>query len=119
MEAASRRALDFETAAIYDRIRALTHIAPSRQDVNVAGLGEADVVAMHLDGGQACIQIFFRAGQNFGNRAYFPRHTADAPAGEFLAAFLAQFYEGRPSARSRSCCRKRRKAATCWPRHWR
>jgi excinuclease ABC subunit C len=96
MEAASA-ALDFETAAIYrDRIRALAHIT-SHQDVNVAGLGEADVVALHLDAGQACIQIFFfRAGQNFGNRAYFPRHTADAPAGEILAAFLAQFYEGRP-----------------------
>jgi excinuclease ABC subunit C len=96
MEDAST-ALDFETAAIYrDRIRALAHIT-SHQDVNIAGLGEADVVALHQEAGQACIQIFFyRAGQNYGNRAYFPRHAADAPEGEILAAFLAQFYEDRP-----------------------
>ncbi len=96
MQAASERQ-EFEEAALYrDRIRALAHIT-AHQDVNVSGLGEADVVALHQDAGQTCIQIFFfRAGQNFGNRAYFPRHGADEPVDAIIAAFLAQFYDGRP-----------------------
>jgi len=95
METASA-ALEFETAAaIRDRIRALTMIQ-SHQDINVEGVEEADVVALHGEGGQVCIQVFFfRGGSNYGNRAYFPSHDKAMDSGEILAAFLGQFYEGR------------------------
>src|SRR3546814_17282850 len=74
MQAASE-ALDFETAARYrDRIRALTEIQ-AHQSINLAGLDEADVIAIHQTGGQTCIQVFFfRSGRNYGNRAYYPSH---------------------------------------------
>ena len=92
MQAASD-AMEFETAAIIrDRIRALSHIQ-THQDVHVSAVDEADVVAVHQDGGQTCVQVFFfRAGQNFGNRTYFPNHTADLSAEEVIQAFLGQFY---------------------------
>lgn len=88
--------LEFETAAAYrDRIRALAHIQ-SRQGVNVHRLGDVDIVAIHQQAGQSCVQAFFyRGGQNFGNRAYFPRHPRDAAAGEVLGAFLSQFYDNK------------------------
>lgn len=90
-------ALDFETAAAYrDRIRALAHVA-SRQDINVEGVGDADVFALAREGGQTCVQaFFFRGGQNFGGRAYFPTQTRDLEPAEALAAFLGQFYGDRP-----------------------
>jgi excinuclease ABC subunit C len=95
MEAASET-LDFEQAAIFrDRIRALTAIQ-ARQDINSSDIQDADVVALHQAGGQACLQVFFfRAGCNFGNRAFFPSHTQDQGTEEILAAFLAQFYEDK------------------------
>ncbi len=70
-------ALDFEGAAVLrDRIRALTQVQ-GQQDINVAGIGDADVIAAHQAGGQTCVQVFFfRGGQNWGNRAYFPSHDA-------------------------------------------
>lgn len=91
-------ALDFETAAAYrDRIRALAHVA-SKQDINVEGVGDADVFALVQDGGQTCVQaFFFRGGQNFGGRAYFPTQARDLTTAEALAAFLGQFYGDRPS----------------------
>jgi excinuclease ABC subunit C len=94
-DAATRQ--EFEEAATYrDRIRALAHIT-AHQGVNVGNLGEADVIAAHQEAGQTCVQVFFyRAGQNFGNRAYYPRHASDQDAGEVLAALLAQLYDGRP-----------------------
>ena len=97
MQAASET-LDFETAAIYrDRIRALAHIR-ARQGINVKGIAEADVIAAHQDAGQTCIQVFFfRAGQNYGNRGYFPSHAREQSAAEVLAAFVSQFYDNRPS----------------------
>ena len=99
MEEASA-ALDFEKAAIYrDRLRALSHIQ-SRQGINPQTVEEADVFAIHVEGGQACVQVFFfRAGQNWGNRAYFPKHDRDMEAPEILDGFLAQFYEDRPAPR--------------------
>jgi excinuclease ABC subunit C len=97
MQAASA-ARDYETAARYrDRIRAVAHIT-ARQDINVASLGEADVIAAHADGGLACVQVFFfRAGQNLGNRPYFPAHARAVEPGEVLAAFIGQFYADRPA----------------------
>jgi len=94
-EAAER--MDFEGAAVYrDRIRALTQIQ-SRQDINVRGIEDADVIAAHQDGGQTCIQVFFfRAGRNYGNRAYYPSHDKTLEAGEVLGAFVAQFYDNKP-----------------------
>lgn len=90
-------ALDYELAAMLrDRIRALTQIQ-ARQDINLPGLGEADVLALHMDGGQVGIQtFFFRAGQNLGNRSYFPSQTANMAADEILEGFVGQFYATHP-----------------------
>ena len=95
MQAASD-ALEFETAAIFrNRIRALTAIQ-ANQDINVEGVDEADVIALHAEGGQTCIQVFFfRAGSNFGNRAYFPSHDKETDAADVLAAFVGQFYDDK------------------------
>ncbi|MBA4208561.1 MAG: excinuclease ABC subunit C [Parvibaculum sp.] len=92
--------LDFERAAIYrDRIRALTQIQ-QHQGINPQTVAEADVFAAWSEGGQTCVQVFFfRAGQNWGNRAYFPRHDKELSTEEVLDAFLAQFYEDRPPPR--------------------
>ena len=99
MDAASE-AMDFETAAtIRDRIRALAVVRAS-QSINPDGLEEADVFAVALEGGQSCIQVFFiRAGQNWGTRAYYPRHEKDSGPAEILSAFLVQFYDTRPAPR--------------------
>lgn len=99
MQEASAR-LDFEEAASYrDRIRALTQIQ-AEQTVNIEGIDSADVFAIYNDGGVSCVQVFFfRAGQNFGNRAYFPRHEKDENADEILSAFIAQFYTNKPVPR--------------------
>ncbi len=96
MQDASER-LDFEQAARYrDRIRALAHVQ-SHQDVNVAGVEDADVIAARQMGGQTCIQVFFfRAGRNYGNRSYFPSHDKSLDQSEVLGAFVAQFYENKP-----------------------
>jgi len=88
--------LDFErAAALRDRIRALSFVQSS-QGVNPGGVEDADVFAIHSDGGQSCVQVFFfRAGQNWGNHAFYPRHDREETAEEVLDAFLAQFYDGR------------------------
>jgi excinuclease ABC subunit C len=99
MEKAST-ALDFERAAIYrDRLAALSAIQ-SHQGVNPRGVEEADVFAVHQQGGFCCVEVFFfRTGQNWGNRAYFPKADRSLAAGEVLSAFLAQFYDDRPPPR--------------------
>jgi len=99
MEKASE-ALDFERAAIYrDRLAALSAIQ-SHQGVNPRGVEEADVFALHQQAGFACVEVFFfRTGQNWGNRAYFPKADRSISAGEILGAFLAQFYDDKPSPR--------------------
>jgi len=96
MQAASE-ALDFEAAAlIRDRIRALTHVQ-GQQDINVQSVADADVIAAHQAGGQTSIQVFFfRGGQNWGNRAYFPSHDRQLPVEEVLASFVGQFYDNKP-----------------------
>ncbi|MBS9720011.1 excinuclease ABC subunit UvrC [Tianweitania sp. BSSL-BM11] len=92
--------LDFERAAIYrDRLSALSHVQ-SHQGINPASVEEADVFAIHGEGGQTCIEVFFfRTGQNWGNRAYFPKADPTIELGEVLGAFLAQFYEDKPCPR--------------------
>lgn len=96
MEAASAD-LAFETAAVYrDRLRALSHVQ-AHQGINVASVAEADVITIHMEGGQSCIQVFFfRAGQNWGNRAYFPSHGKERTPAEVLGAFIGQFYDDKP-----------------------
>jgi excinuclease ABC subunit C len=96
MMAASDR-LDFETAAqIRNRVRALAQISAD-QNINVEGLNDADVVALHQEGGQSCVQVFFfRGGQNWGNRAYFPGHDRQLDPAEVLSGFVGQFYDGKP-----------------------
>lgn len=93
--------LDFERAAIYrDRLAALSHVQ-SHQGINPQTVDEADVFAIHQEGGQTCIQVFFfRTGQNWGNRAYFPKADPAIEAAEVLGSFLAQFYDDKPSPRS-------------------
>lgn len=85
--------LEFEVAAQYrDRIRALTRVQ-ARQDINMQGIGEADVIAAHQEGGVTCIQVFFfRTGANYGNRSYFPSQAHDSELVDIIEAFVAQFY---------------------------
>jgi excinuclease ABC subunit C len=99
MEAASV-ALDFERAALYrDRLAALSHIQ-AHQGINPQGVDEADVFAVHQEGGLTCVQVFFfRTGQNWGNRAYFPKADRSLEAAPVLEAFLAQFYDDKPVPR--------------------
>ena len=99
MQAASDD-MEFERAArLRDRIRALASVAQETQ-VNPESIEEADVFALHAEGGQACVQVFFfRAGQNWGNRAYFPRVDKSDDDAEVMSAFLGQFYDDKPVPR--------------------
>ena len=99
MEEASQ-ALDFERAArLRDRIRAISAVTTS-QGINPEGLEEADIIAVAQEGGKTCVQVFFfRAGQNWGNRAFYPRHEAESSEEEVLSAFIAQFYDDKPAPR--------------------
>lgn len=92
--------LDFESAAkLRDRIRALSYIQGA-QDINPGGVSEADVFAIHSEAGQTCVQVFFfRAGQNWGNHAYFPKHDKEDDPPAILDAFIAQFYDSREPPR--------------------
>jgi excinuclease ABC subunit C len=96
MEKASTE-LAFETAALYrDRLAALSAIQ-SQQGINPRTVEEADVFAIHQEGGYSCVEVFFfRTGQNWGNRAYFPRAERSFTPEEVLASFLAQFYDDKP-----------------------
>jgi excinuclease ABC subunit C len=96
MEKAST-ALDFERAAIYrDRLAALSAVQSS-QGINPRGTEEADVFAIHQDGGFSCVEVFFfRTGQNWGNRAYFPKADRSLEPGKVLGEFLLQFYDDKP-----------------------
>ncbi len=97
MEEAAAR-LDFEAAAVYrDRIQAMAQIQ-AHQGINLAAMPDADVFAVAADGGQACVQVFFfRGGQNFGNRAYYPVPGREDSPEKILAAFIGQFYDSRPA----------------------
>jgi excinuclease ABC subunit C len=99
MEEASSR-LEFERAARFrDRLSALAHVTAD-QSINPEGIEEADVFAAAQEGGQTCIQVFFfRTGQNWGNRAYFPKADRTLPVEEVLDSFIAQFYDDKPVPR--------------------
>tara|TARA_R110000751_G_scaffold10703_3_gene38743 strand:- start:3979 stop:5850 length:1872 start_codon:yes stop_codon:yes gene_type:complete len=92
--------MEFErAAALRDRIKALTQVQTA-QGINPRNVDEADVIALHLENGQACVQVFFiRAGQNWGNHDYYPRVGADVDAAEVLEAFVGQFYDTREPPR--------------------
>ncbi len=98
--AEASEAMEFErAAALRDRIRALTQVQ-SAQGINPAGVAEADVIALHIDGGQACVQVFFiRANQNWGNHDYYPRLGGEEDAAEIMQAFVGQFYQTRQPPR--------------------
>lgn len=98
--AQASEALEFErAAALRDRIKALTQVQ-SAQGINPRGVAEADVVALHMEGGQACVQVFFiRANQSWGNRDFYPRTGSGAEASEVLEAFLGQFYADKEPSR--------------------
>lgn len=99
MDAASQ-SLEFETAAVIrDRLSALSHVQ-AHQGINPRGVEDADVFAIEQKGGITCVQVFFfRTGQNWGNRSYFPRADKSIDAPEVLGAFLAQFYDDKPCPR--------------------
>ena len=98
--AEAAEAMEFErAAALRDRIRALTQVQ-SAQGINPRGVAEADVIALHMEGGQACVQVFFiRANQNWGNRDYYPRIAAGMSAAEVLQGFVGQFYDNKQPPR--------------------
>lgn len=100
MEKASHE-LEFERAALYrDRLAALSAIQ-SQQGINPRTVEEADVFAIHQEGGFSCVEVFFfRTGQNWGNRAYFPRAEKTFTPEEVLGSFLAQFYDDKPPPRN-------------------
>ncbi|MEP1932680.1 MAG: excinuclease ABC subunit UvrC [Roseibium sp.] len=90
--------MEFERAAIYrDRLTALSHVQ-AHQGINPHSVEEADVFAIHQEGGQSCVQVFFfRTGQNWGNRAYFPKADKSLEEADILESFLAQFYDDKPA----------------------
>src|SRR6056297_4174851 len=98
--AEASEAMEFErAAALRDRIKALTQVQTA-QGINPRTVTEADVIALHLEKGQACVQVFFiRAGQNWGNKDFYPRVGADVEEPEVLEAFLGQFYDTKEPAR--------------------
>ena len=97
MQEASK-AMNFEKAAeLRDRIRALTYVSGSSSTINPSTFSDGDVIGIYSAGGQSCIQVFFfRAGQNWGNHSFFPRHGKDEPQAQIMDAFIAQFYTNKP-----------------------
>ena len=89
--------MEFERAAVYrDRIAALSQIQ-SHQGINPRNVEEADLFALHAEGGQVCVQVFFfRTGQNWGNHAYFPKADKAMEPDEVLQSFVSQFYDNKP-----------------------
>ncbi len=97
---AASEAMEFErAAALRDRIKALTQVQ-SAQGINPRGVAEADIIGLHMEGGQACVQVFFiRANQNWGNQDFYPRVDADNSPAEVMEAFLGQFYSNKEPPR--------------------
>ncbi|MEO1911427.1 MAG: excinuclease ABC subunit UvrC [Paracoccus sp. (in: a-proteobacteria)] len=86
-------------AALRDRIKALTAVQ-SVQAINPKGVAEADIIALHMEGGQACVQVFFiRGNQSWGNRDFYPRLGGAESPDEVMQAFIMQFYDDKPPPR--------------------
>ena len=98
---AASDAMEFErAAALRDRIKALTQVQTA-QGINPQSTAEADIIGLHIDGGQACVQVFFiRANQNWGNHDYYPRISGEEDASEVMEAFVGQFYTNREPPRA-------------------
>ena len=94
-------AMEFErAAALRDRIKALTNVQ-AVQGINPRGVAEADIIGLHIEGGQACVQVFFiRANQNWGNQDFYPRIAPDVSPAEVMQAFLGQFYQSKEPPRA-------------------
>ena len=97
---AAAEAMEYErAAALRDRIKALTQVQQV-QGINPRGVAEADVIALHMEGGQACVQVFFiRGNQSWGNRDFYPKTGSGADEPEVLEAFLGQFYDNKQPPR--------------------
>ncbi|AZV79577.1 excinuclease ABC subunit UvrC [Parasedimentitalea marina] len=97
---AASEAMEFErAAALRDRIKALTQVQTA-QGINPRGVAEADIIGLHMEGGQACVQVFFiRANQNWGNQDFYPRIGADVSPAEVMEAFIGQFYDNKEPPR--------------------
>ena len=104
MQAASK-ATNFEKAAeLRDRIRALTYVSGSSSSINPTTFSDGDVIGIFSAGGQSCVQVFFfRAGQNWGNHSFFPRHGKDETPAQIMDAFMAQFYSHKPIPKQIFC----------------
>uniref|UniRef100_UPI0030EE9F5F excinuclease ABC subunit UvrC n=2 Tax=Roseobacter sp. HKCCD7870 TaxID=3120343 RepID=UPI0030EE9F5F len=98
--AEAAEAMEYErAAALRDRIRALTQVQGT-QGINPQAVREADIIALHMEGGQACVQVFFiRANQNWGNHDYYPRLGGSESPDEVMEAFLGQFYDNKEPPR--------------------
>ncbi len=98
--AAAAEAMEYErAAALRDRIRALTQVQTA-QGINPRGVAEADIIALHVENGQACVQVFFiRANQNWGNHDFYPRISGEEDLAEVMEAFVGQFYDNREPPR--------------------
>ena len=90
--------LNFEKAAeLRDRLHAMSQVSGASGGINSTTFDEGDVIAIHSEGGQSCVQVFFyRSGQNWGNNSYFPRHTKEDDTADVIDAFIAQFYLNKP-----------------------
>ena len=97
-----RRSISRRAGLIRDRIRALT-LVQGHQDIHVAGIVDADVIAAHQAGGQTCVQVFFfRGGQNWGNRAYFPSHDRQLSVEEVLGSLCRPVLRQPPKTAARA-----------------
>ena len=98
--AEAAEAMEYErAAALRDRIRALTQVQTA-QGINPRGVADADVIALHIEGGQACVQVFFiRGHQNWGNHDFYPRISGEEDVAEVIEAFVGQFYSDREPPR--------------------
>jgi len=90
--------LNFEKAAeLRDRLHAMSQVSGASGGINPTTFAEGDVIAIHSEGGQSCVQVFFyRSGQNWGNNSYFPRHAKEDDVANVIDAFIAQFYLNKP-----------------------